>query len=454
MTRLGENGPIVVAGAGPAGALMATLLARRGHDVTVYESRPDLRRVDIDAGRSINLALATRGIVPLVDIGVIDRVDAITIPMRGRMVHLQDNPTPALQPYGSQPHEVIHSVSRSNLNGILLDAAEATGRVTIEFDTVIESVDFQTSLIHFDGGRTEPFGVVFGADGAGSRVRSAMAVAGSCDFETEWLDHDYKELTVPPTTDGGHQLDPQALHVWPRGELMLIALANPEGDFTATLFAPKETFATLTDTAAVDAFFADEFEHFSAYVPNISEQFFENPTGPLGTLRVDGWSHGDQGVLVGDSAHAIVPFHGQGMNASLESARSLDRHLQQNPDDIAAAFTAYQIERKPDSDAIAEMALGNYIEMRAGVIDPDYIAKRKLALKLELRHPNYLRPRYNMVMFSTMPYREAQQRAQIQAALISAALADDTVDIDAQVRQLEPLPANDPLADPKALSIT
>jgi len=179
---LTTHGPVVIVGAGQAGATLAIYLARQGYDVQVYESRPDLRRVDIDAGRSINLALATRGIVPLVDVGVIDRVDAITIPMRGRMIHVVGDPTPDLQPYGSQAHEVIHSVSRSDLNGILLDAAEATGRVTIEFDARLDSIDFDTSLLHFPGGRTEPFGVVFGADGAGSRVRKAIAAAGSGEY--------------------------------------------------------------------------------------------------------------------------------------------------------------------------------------------------------------------------------------------------------------------------------
>ena len=446
------TGPVVIVGAGQAGALLAILLARRGHDVTMYESRPDLRRVDIDAGRSINLALATRGIVPLIDAGVIEDVDAITIPMRGRMIHIAGDPAPELQPYGTKAHEVIHSVSRSDLNAILLDAAEATGRVTIEFDTAVESVDLKTSTIHFVGGSTKPFGVVFGADGAGSRVRKALAAVGSCEYATEWLDHDYKELTLPPMPDGSHQLDPHALHIWPRGQFMLIALANPEGDFTITLFAPKTTFESLTDQASIAGFFGEQFPDFAALVPDLAEQYGANPTGRLGTMKATGWSHKGQAVLVGDAAHAIVPFHGQGMNAALETVRILDRHIGESPNDLAAAFEAYEAERKPDADAIAEMALGNYLEMRAGVIDPDYLAKRELALELEQRHPEHLSPRYNMVMFSTMPYAEAQQRAAAQSDLITSALADDTVDIDALVQALDPLPAPDPLADPEALS--
>lgn len=448
------NGPMCVIGAGPAGALLAIYLARQGHDVTVYESRPDLRTTDIDAGRSINLALATRGIVPLVEVGVIDRVDAITIPMRGRMIHAEGDPTPELQEYGSKPHEVIHSVSRSDLNGILLDAAEATGRVTIEFGRQLESVDLHRSLLHFDDGTSEAFRVVVGADGAGSRVRAAIADAGACSFTTEWLDHSYKELTLPPGGDGSHRLDPNALHIWPRGEFMLIALANPGGDFTVTLFAPTETFENLSTPEETDAFFAAEFVDFAALVPDLSAQFAANPTGALGTLRATGWSFEDRAVLVGDAAHAIVPFHGQGMNAAMESARALDQHMRASPDDLTGAFVSYEAERRPDSDAIADMALDNYIEMRAGVVDPDYLAKRALALELERRHPGHLSPRYNMVMFSTMPYSEARARAARQAEIIDAALADPTVDVDALVATLPPLPELDPLADPDALSVS
>ena len=454
------NGPAnslhdpVIVGAGQAGALLAIYLARQGHDVTVYESRPDLRSTDIDAGRSINLALATRGIVPLIDVGVIDRVDAITIPMRGRMVHATGDPTPELQPYGSKRHEVIHSVSRSDLNAILLDAAEATGRVRLVFDTRLDSVDFATSTLRFTDGTSAPFGVLFGTDGAGSPVRDAIAATGACRFETEWLDHDYKELTLPAGPDGGHQLDPKALHIWPRGELMLIALANPEGDFTVTLFAPKTTFAALDSAEAVRAFFDREFAEFAALVPDLAEQFDENPTGVLGTMRASGWSHDGRAVLVGDAAHAIVPFHGQGMNLAMESVRALDRHLRDRPHDLAAAFAAFEAERKPDADAIADMAIDNYLEMRSGVVDPDYLAKRSLALELERRHPDHLSPRYNMVMFSTMPYAEAQSRAERQAEIIAASLADPGLDVDAMVAALPRLPDLDPLADPDALSVS
>lgn len=445
-------GPTVVLGAGPAGSLLAIYLARQGHDVTVFEKRPDLRRVDIAAGRSINLALATRGIVPLADVGVIDRVDEITIPMRGRMVHAPDDSTPTLQPYGNQPHEVIHSVSRTDLNAILLDAAEATGRVRFEFERSLASVDLDRRRLTFDDGTTASFEVVFGADGANSRVREAMVTQGSCSCRIDRLDHSYKELTLPPDDAGDHLLDPNALHIWPRGEFMLIALANPGGDFTVTLFAPTATFDRLTTTTSVEEFFAAEFGDFARLVPDLAEQFAANPTGTLATVRANGWSIDDRAVLVGDAAHGIVPFHGQGMNAAMESVRSLDRHLRSARGDRAEAFRRYETERKPDADAIADMALDNYVEMRAGVVDADYLAKRSLALELERRHPEHLTPRYNMVMFSTMPYSEAKSRAERQARIIAAAVADPSVDVDALVRALPALPENDPLADPDALS--
>ena len=457
LRSLADNGPIVVVGGGQAGSLMTLYLARQGHQVTLLESRPDLRRVDIDAGKSINLALATRGIVPLTEVGVFDRVRPILVPMRGRMVHELDGGT-ALQPYGLGENDVIHAVSRSDLNAILLDAAEATGNVQISFGVRCRSVDFDQRLLtvtdYDDGERTSvvPFGTLFGCDGASSEVRDAMlAVNGGASVEQP-LDHGYKELNIAPGPGGSFRIEPNALHIWPRGRFMLIALANPEGDFTVTLFMPNEgptdSFDALRTEADVMAFFGREFPDFVELVPDLCEQFFANPTGRLATIRNTGWSVGADAVLVGDAAHAIVPFHGQGMNLGMESCRLLDRLIREHPDDLALAFAKYEADRKPDAEAIADMALDNYLEMRAGVVDPQYLLRRELALELERRFPGKIAARYGMVMFTTMRYAEVRKRAarqaEIFAQLCEGLTSIDQVDFDRAaelVATLSPLPA-------------
>lgn len=457
MTALSDNGQLVIVGGGPAGALLAILLARRGHDVTVFESRPDLRRTDISAGRSINLALATRGIVALDEVGVMDDVHKITIPMRGRMVHV-DNSAPTLQPYGLHDDDVVYSVSRNDLNAILLDAAEATGRVELRFDQRCQSVHFAKSQITFTGPDKVPyevpFGTVFGADGANSPVRSSMLKVNSGKFSEDVLEHGYRELTIPATEDGGFRLEPNALHIWPGGGYMVIALPNPGGDFTATVFLPHTgdgySFESLDTAEKVVAFFDDEFPGLSSLVPDIAVDFFDGPVGSMSTLHVEGWSFDDQAVLVGDAAHGIVPFHGQGMNAAMESGRVLDQKLDNRPLDIAAAFAAYEYDRRPNANAIGEMALHNYIEMRSDVTDPDYLLKRELSLELERRYPERFHAKYGMVMFHTMGYAEAATRAERQGRVLNRLVLGhtsiDTIDFalaDALVSILDPLPPSD-----------
>ncbi len=456
MTSLADNGPIVVVGGGQVGTLLTIYLARQGHRVTLYESRPDLRRTEIGAGRSINLALATRGIVALSQVDLYRPLEPILVPMAGRMVHEPDGDV-GLQPYGLDEDDVIHAVSRSDLNAILLDAAEATGNVEIEFDLRCRGVDFERRMLtlsdHADERRREvPFGTLFGCDGASSDVREAMHAVNGGTSVVDELDHGYKELNIPPGRDGSFQIEPNALHIWPRNDFMLIALPNPEGDFTVTLFMRNEgdedSFAALDSEADVQRFFHQHFPDFVELVPDLTDQYFANPTGRLSTIRNTGWSVGADAVLVGDAAHAIVPFHGQGMNLGMESCRVLDRIIREHPDDLALAFTKYEADRKPDADAIADMALENYLEMRAGVVDPAYLIKRELALELERRFPDKIAARYGMVMFTTMRYAEVKKRALLQAEIF-AELTDGVADLSAVdferaaelVARVSPLPA-------------
>jgi len=457
VSALGDNGPTIVVGGGIAGAYMAALLGMRGVPVTVYDSRPDPRLTSITGGRSINLAIAERGLAAIRRLdGVIEKIDAISVPMRGRIVH--DENISGLQLYGNLPNEYLWSVDRTALTCVLLDAAEATGKVDIRFGQRCREIDFDLRLVSFtdatqhDSWYQVPFGTIFGADGVGSIVRTEILEHNGGRLDREMLDHRYVEIEVPPGPDGDYQMEPNGLHIWPHTDFMLIALPNPTKDFTATLFlaakAAGPSFKALGSASEIKSFFEEHFADFSAMVPDIVEQFIDAPLGRLGTIRTTGWSYEDQAVLVGDSAHGIVPFHGQGMNLALESASALDRFMQEQPDDLEAAFRAFEDDRRDDANAIADMALENYIEMRDKVNDPDYVLKRQLALALGDRAPEYFRPRYNMVMFSAIPYADAFDRGAKQAALleqlVQGASSLDDIDLDAAVaavHALGPLPA-------------
>jgi len=414
---------ITIAGAGLAGALLATLLARKGWQVEVFEKRPDPRVKGYEGGRSINLALAERGLHALREAGLNDAVMQQAVMMRGRMVHMKNGDT-QLQRYGKDDSEVIWSVHRGELNITLLNAAEAAG-AKITFNRRIENIDFDRKNIQLindhDRSTSElDFEVLIGADGAGSGVRTALKNRNHLTELFESLGHSYKELEIPPSGASEFRIEPNALHIWPRGGYMCIALPNTEKTFTVTLFLPNEgdpSFETIPDLAAARKFFEDDFADALPLMPNFDEDFINNPTSGLSTLYCDNWHLDGRVVLLGDAAHAMVPFHGQGMNCAFEDCLALVQHIEQS-DHWEHAFSEFERERKPNALAIQTMALENYVEMRDLVDDPDFLLQRQLERALAERHPGVFIPRYAMVSFSRVPYRVAYERGLLQRALL------------------------------------
>lgn len=438
---------IVISGAGLAGSLLAVMLAKRGFDVTVYEKRADMRETDMSAGRSINLALAARGIAALKHAGLMDRIRPLMLPMPGRLLHSVEGDT-AFQPYGSREHEVNYSVSRAELNKSLMTAAENTGRVRILFEHEIQDLDFaRNALIVKNTGTGDVFedhGLpVFAADGAGSPVRHAMVKRLGIENSEDILDHAYKELTIPPDANGGWRIEKEALHIWPRGGYMLIALPNLDGSFTCTLFLAREgepSFASLADAGKLRAFFTEQFPDALDLIPDLEKDFFANPTGMLGTVRCKPWHHGHQAVLLGDAAHAVVPFHGQGMNAAFEDCVALDRLIEAHGTDWRTVFERYTAQRKANGDAIAQMALENYVEMRDAVRDPAFHLRKKVEFELEQRFPGRFIPRYSMVMFHPeISYAEALDRGRRQRLVLDALTGNATSPEDVDFGRAEAL---------------
>src|SRR5690348_2866298 len=449
-----SSGPtITILGAGLVGSLLAALLAQRGFRVEVFERRPDPRVHGFLGGRSINLALAERGLHALKQAGLAEQVLAQAVMMRGRMVHA-DGAT-NLQRYGRDDSEVIWSVSRGDLNMLLMDAAERAG-AALHFDAALAEADFakgSITLADAAGARHEyPAKMLLGCDGAGSALRAAMARATDLGERVEPLGHGYKELEIPSGKGTLFAIEPHALHIWPHGHYMCIALPNAQGNFTVTLFLPNEgaypSFATLPDVAAARTFFAQQFPDALALMPTFDDDWNAHPVGQLATLYLDRWHLDGRALLLGDAAHAIVPFHGQGMNAGFEDAVELAALLQQRPDDPAAVFTEFESRRKPNADAIAAMSLANYIEMRDGVADPHYLLKRELAAALTERAASHFMSRYRMVSFTSIPYATCVARDREQTALMESILKDhdslDGVDLAAAATRLRqtmpPLP--------------
>ena len=446
---------LTIVGAGLAGALLATLLARRGWQVDVFERRGDPRLHGYAGGRSINLALAERGLHALRQADADGAVLERAVMMRGRMVHPLHG-EPQLQRYGRDDSEVIWSVSRGELNISLLDAAETAG-ATLHFDRGLASVDFDRKVATYngDGGAHEhPFEALLGCDGAGSTLRAQMGRQADLGERTAWLEHGYKELEIPPANDGGFRIEPNALHIWPRGRYMCIALPNDERTFTVTLFmalhgdgSDDPDFDSVSTAAEARALFARDFADTLPLIPELEQDFEANPTGTLATLYLDRWQLDGHAVLLGDAAHAMVPFHGQGMNCAFEDCVALASHIEAAPD-LATAFAAFETERMADARAIQQMALENYIEMRDLVDDPDFLLQRKLEQALQERHPGRFVPHYAMVTFMRMPYSLALERSEIQRGiLVEATRGLDSLDgvdwnaVDAEVvRLLAPLP--------------
>ena len=417
-----------IIGAGLAGSLLAILLSRQGWRITLYERRGDPRISDYESGRSINLALAERGRNALRQAGVEDAVMAKAVMMRGRMVHPRQG-EPQLQRYGRDDSEVIWSIHRKDLNTTLLQLAEDAG-AQVHFHRRLHTVDFDAGYARFIDDRDDHphdirFDTLIGADGAGSALRAAMDRKHPLDERTEFLDHSYKELEIPPTDDGGFRIEANALHIWPRGNYMCIALPNDEGTFTVTLFLPNEgnpSFATTNSGAEAEALFARDFPDALALIPNLRRDWEEHPPGLLGTLHLRQWHLQGRAVLLGDAAHAMVPFHGQGMNCAFEDCVALARHLLEQ-DSLAQAFAAFEAERKPNAEAIQQMALENYLEMRDRVADPAFLLQRELEQQLQARWPTRFVPHYTMVTFLHTPYAVALERTELQRRILEAATA-------------------------------
>ena len=416
---------ITLIGAGLNGPLLGLELAKRGFKVQIFERRPDMRRVHTSAGRSINLALSTRGIHALAQAGLWDNMRKIIIPMKGRMMH-STNSELTFQPYGKNESEVINSISRANLNIALMDAAEAAG-VKIFFQQRCVGIDLKTGNLRL---RDENTGanqvvetsVVIGCDGSASAIRNEMLKLNRFNFSQQYLDYGYKELTIPAGSAGEHVLETNALHIWPRGNYMLIALPNIDGTFGCILFLPFEgpdSFDRLNTATEVLNFFRVRFPDAAPLMPDLADNFFANPTGSMVTIKCSPWHAEDRTLLLGDSAHAIVPFFGQGINCGFEDCTALLELLDGRGPDWKSVFFEFEAARKINTDAIADLAVENFVEMRDRVADPHFLLQKKIELALEARYPQTFIPKYAMVTFHRIPYSIALRRARTQEKILA-----------------------------------
>ena len=437
----------VLIGSGLAGGLLAAYLGRRGYEVDLYERRSDPREGNIVGGRSINLAISTRGIHALEQIGMAEEALQHAIPMRGRMIHHKAGEL-HFSPYDVDPKKCINSLGRASLNTTVIEAAQRYPNVRVYFNHKCTGVDIHSATVHLvretaarapqlRGGDasiaeiTARGNAVIGVDGAFSAVRKSMQnrIAGF-QYDESYLAHGYKELTIPPGPDGSWPMEKNALHIWPRKSFMMIALPNPDGSFTCTLFWEFEgprSFATVKTDDDVRRFFKEEFSDAVPLMPNLLDDFLNNPTGSLVTVRCSPWFYRDKICLVGDAAHAVVPFYGQGMNAAFEDCVVLDECLEKFPENRERAFTEYFRRRKENADALADLAIGNFIEMRDKTASKTFRAKKKLDHALEAALPGIYLPLYTMVTFTRMPYAAAARRARLQDGVVYGALAAITL---------------------------
>ena len=419
---------LVLIGSGLAGGLLAAYLGRRGYEVDLYERRADPREGNIVGGRSINLAISTRGIHGLEQIGIAEEALQHAIPMRGRMIHDRSGEL-HFSPYDVDPKKCINSIGRAALNTTVIEAAQRYPNVRVHFNHKCTEVDLESASAQLETTETAVTArgdAVIGVDGAFSAVRKSMQRdIASFQYDESYLAHGYKELTIPPGPDGSWRMEKNALHIWPRKSFMMIALPNPDASFTCTLFwefEGRRSFATMKTDDDVRRFFEEEFPDAVPLMPSLLDDFRNNPTGSLVTIRCAPWFYRDKACLVGDAAHAVVPFYGQGMNAAFEDCVVLDECLEEFPQNRERAFAEYFRRRKENADALADLAIGNFIEMRDRTASKTFRAKKKLDHALEAALPGIYLPLYTMVTFTRMPYAKAAKRAQIQDALVYASL--------------------------------
>jgi kynurenine 3-monooxygenase len=418
----------VLIGSGLAGGLLAAYLGRRRYDVDLYERRGDPREGSMLEGRSINLALSTRGIHALQQVGIANEVLQNAIPMRGRMIHEKSGAV-HFAPYDVDPNKHINSIGRAALNMTVIEAAQRSPNVRVHFNHKCIGVDLDSASAQLLNASTSQHlsvkaDSVIGVDGAFSAVRQSMQMKiDNFNYEESYLAHGYKELTIPPGANGSWPMEKNALHIWPRKSFMMIALPNPDGSFTCTLFWEFEgprSFATTKTDEDVRRFFGEEFPDAVPLMPNLLDDFKTNPTGSLVTIRCAPWSYKDKVALVGDAAHAVVPFYGQGMNAAFEDCVVLDECLSEFPQDRQRAFEEYFRLRKVNADALADLAIGNFIEMRDKTASKTFRAKKKLDHFLEAALPGIYLPLYTMVTFTRIPYARAKRRAHLQDGIVYA----------------------------------